>query len=681
MFRTLLIANRGEIACRVIRTARRMGLVTVATHSDADADAPHVRQAHRAVCIGAPPATESYLNIEALLAAAAKTDADAIHPGYGFLSENADFAAACEDAGRIFVGPSPEAIRAMGSKIEAKNRVAAAGTPVVPGYQGADQSPATLRAEAARIGFPLLVKASAGGGGKGMRLVEMEDELEAAVAAAQREAASAFGDDAVLLERYLTAPKHIEVQLLADRHGNTLHLFERDCSVQRRHQKVIEEAPGPTVTDELREAMGDAAIRAARAIGYRGAGTVEFIAEGDEFHFMEMNTRLQVEHPVTEMVVRVCQDGSEAPLDLVEWQLRIAAGEALPFAQEELAIRGHAVEARVYAENPKRRFLPSSGRLARVAFAGGDGVRVDAGVETGSDVPVHYDPMLAKVIAHGGDRMQAIERLGQALEGSELVGVEHNIAYLRRVLAHSDFRGGDYTTRLAEVHAAGLTPSPSSFAPVIAAIARLGGDGDPSAPDPWAVDPWAADPWAAKDAFRLNLPREQSFTVRQGRDRVSVSLRFAAVGALEATLSPAKGDSQTWLLDAIRVADDTFEARVEHEDGTTEGLAARLLRRGEDIFVTQSGDTERIAFGSSDPGAFGAVGNPAGRIVAPMPGQIASVSVRSGDRVKLDQPLLTLEAMKMEHSIRAPAAGTVKEVLCETGDRVDEGAELIVLDS
>ena len=480
MFRTLLVANRGEIACRVIRTARRMGLVTVATHSEADADAPHVRQAHRAVCIGAAPATESYLNIEALLAAAAKTDADAIHPGYGFLSENADFAAACEDAGRIFVGPSPEAIRAMGSKIEAKNRVAAAGTPVVPGYQGADQSPATLRAEAARIGFPLLVKASAGGGGKGMRLVEMEDELEAAVAAAQREAASAFGDDAVLLERYLTAPKHIEVQLLADRHGNTLHLFERDCSVQRRHQKVIEEAPGPTVTDELRGAMGDAAIRAARAIDYRGAGTVEFIAEGDEFHFMEMNTRLQVEHPVTEMVVRVCQDGSEAPLDLVEWQLRIAAGEALPFAQEELAIRGHAVEARVYAENPKRRFLPSSGRLARVAFAGGDGVRVDAGVETGSDVPVHYDPMLAKVIAHGGDRMQAIERLGQALEGSELVGVEHNIAYLRRVLAHSDFRGGDYTTRLAEVHAAGLTPSPSSFAPVIAAIARLAvGDGDP----------------------------------------------------------------------------------------------------------------------------------------------------------------------------------------------------------
>ena len=666
MFRTLLVANRGEIACRVIRTARRMGLVTVAVHSEADADAPHVRQAHRAVCIGAPPATESYLNIDALLAAVRKTDADAIHPGYGFLSENADFAAACEGGGRIFVGPSPEAIRAMGSKIEAKNRVAAAGTPVVPGYQGEDTSPATLRAEAARIGFPLLVKASAGGGGKGMRLVENEGELEGAVAAARREAASAFGDDAVLLERYLTAPKHIEVQLLADTHGNTLHLFERDCSVQRRHQKVIEEAPGPTVTGELRGAMGDAAIRAARAIHYRGAGTVEFIAEGGEFHFMEMNTRLQVEHPVTEMVVRVCQDGREVPLDLVEWQLRIAAGEALPFAQEELAIRGHAVEARVYAENPKRRFLPSSGRLARVAFAGGDGVRVDAGVETGSAVPVHYDPMLAKVIAHGGDRAQAIERLDRALADSELAGVEHNVAYLRRVLAHADFRGGDYTTRLAEVHAADLTPSPSRFAALIAAIARLGGEG--------------GDPWA-KDAFRLNLPREQSFAVRQGRDRVEVSVRFAAAGAIEATRNPAKGESETWLLDAIVVGDDTFEARVQQEEGSTQALTARLLRRGDDIFVTQAGDTERITFASKDAGAFGTVGDPAGRILAPMPGQIAAVAVKSGDRVQPDQPLLTLEAMKMEHSIRAPAAGTVKEVLCKAGDRVEEGTELVALES
>ena len=355
MFTTLLVANRGEIACRVIRTARRMGLVTVAVHSEADAGAPHVRQADRSVCIGPAPATESYLNIGALLDAAAKTGAEAIHPGYGFLSENADFASACEEAGRIFVGPTPAAIRSMGSKIEAKQRVAAAGTPVVPGYQGEDQSLATLRTEAERIGFPLLVKASAGGGGKGMRLVESAGELEDSVAAAQREAASAFGDDAVLLERYLTAPKHIEVQLLADTHGNVLHLFERDCSVQRRHQKVIEEAPGPTVTEELRQAMGDAAIRAARAIDYRGAGTVEFIAQDGEFHFMEMNTRLQVEHPVTEMVVRARLDGTEAALDLVEWQLRIAAGEALLFAQQDLRIRGHAVEARVYAENPKRR--------------------------------------------------------------------------------------------------------------------------------------------------------------------------------------------------------------------------------------------------------------------------------------------------------------------------------------
>ena len=667
MFTTLLVANRGEIACRVIRTARRMGLVTVAVHSEADAGAPHVRQADRSVCIGPAPATESYLNIGALLDAAAKTGAEAIHPGYGFLSENADFASACEEAGRIFVGPTPAAIRSMGSKIEAKQRVAAAGTPVVPGYQGEDQSLATLRTEAERIGFPLLVKASAGGGGKGMRLVESAGELEDSVAAAQREAASAFGDDAVLLERYLTAPKHIEVQLLADTHGNVLHLFERDCSVQRRHQKVIEEAPGPTVTEELRQAMGDAAIRAARAIDYRGAGTVEFIAQDGEFHFMEMNTRLQVEHPVTEMVVRARLDGTEAALDLVEWQLRIAAGEALPFAQEDLRIRGHAVEARVYAENPKRRFLPSSGRLAHVGFADGEGVRVDAGVETGSDVPVHYDPMLAKVIAHGADRGEAIGRLDRALAGSEVVGVEHNIAYLRRVLAHEEFRGGRFTTRLAEDHADDLTPEASPLAPVIAALARLAGEG--------------ADPWATRDAFRLNLPHEQSFSVRQGRERATVSLRFEPGGAVAATLTPAKGEPTTSSLDAIRVADGSFSARAQHEDGTSETLAARLVRRGDDIYVTQSGDTERIAFASRDAGAYGTIGDPAGRIVAPMPGQIAAVAVKSGDRVKLDQPLLTLEAMKMEHSIRAPAAGTVKQVLVAPGDRVEEGTELIVLDS
>ncbi len=475
----------------------------------------------------------------------------------GFLSENADFAAACEEAGRIFVGPSPGAIRAMGSKIQAKNRVAAAGAPVVPGYQGKDQSLATLRVEAERIGFPLLVKASAGGGGKGMRLVANAGELESALAAAQREAASAFGDDAVLLERYLATPKHIEVQLLADTHGNTLHLFERDCSVQRRHQKVIEEAPAPTVTPQLRQAMGDAAIRAARAIDYRGAGTVEFIVQDGEFHFMEMNTRLQVEHPVTEMVARVCRDGTETAIDLVEWQLRIAAGKALPFAQEDLAVRGHAVEARVYAENPRRRFLPSSGRLAHVAFAAGDGVRVDAGVETGSDVPAHYDPMLAKVIARGGDRAEAVARLNHALASCEMVGVEHNIAYLRRVLAHPEFLGGDYTTRLAEVHAGDLTPEANPLAPVIAAIARIAGNG--------------SDPWSVRDAFRLNLPHEQSFAVRQGRDRATVSPRFQPGSAVDATANPAKGKPRTWRLDGIVVEEGRFRARAhgEGDEGET----------------------------------------------------------------------------------------------------------------
>ncbi|MEQ9005773.1 MAG: biotin carboxylase N-terminal domain-containing protein, partial [Pseudomonadales bacterium] len=388
MLKTLLIANRGEIACRIVRTARAMGIRTVAVYSDADVDAMHVRAADAALRIGPAPARDSYLDVDAVLAAARAAGADAVHPGYGFLSENADFAAACEAVGLIFVGPTAAAIRAMGSKIEAKRLVAAAGAPVVPGYQGDDQDDDRLRQEADGIGYPLLIKASAGGGGKGMRRVDAPEDFAAALAAARREAAAAFGDDRMLLERYLTAPKHLEVQILADGQGRVLHLFERDCSVQRRHQKVIEEAPGPTVTEALRAGLGDAAVRAARAIDYRGAGTVEFIAEGERFYFMEMNTRLQVEHPVTEAITG---------LDLVAWQLRIAAGEPLDFDQDAVTCRGHAVEVRVYAENARRGFLPATGRLARVAFPGG--VRVDAGVETGDEVGVHYDPMLAKIIA------------------------------------------------------------------------------------------------------------------------------------------------------------------------------------------------------------------------------------------------------------------------------------------
>ena len=459
MIRTLLIANRGEIACRVIRTARRMGIETVAVYSDADAHAPHVRQAGRGDPHRSAPATRSYLDIDAVMAAVAATGADAVHPGYGFLSENADFAEACAAAGCIFVGPTAAAIRAMGSKIQAKKLVLEAGTPVVPGYLGDDQSAETLAERAQDVGFPLLIKASAGGGGKGMRLVTDAAGFGAALDGARREARSAFGDDRVLLERFLARPKHIEVQVLADTHGSTLYLFERDCSVQRRHQKVVEEAPAPTVDPELRARMGAAAVRAARAIDYVGAGTVEFICEGGKFYFMEMNTRLQVEHPVTEAILG---------LDLVEQQLRVAAGEALTFAQGDLAIRGHAIEARVYSENVRRNFLPSTGTLHRVVWP--HTVRVDTGVETGAEIGVHYDPMMAKIIAHGADRAAAVVALREALRQTEIVGVEHNVPYLRNVLAHDAFLDGTYTTGLAEdeasgAYAGGRTPERSGGRP------------------------------------------------------------------------------------------------------------------------------------------------------------------------------------------------------------------------
>ena len=449
MFDSLLIANRGEIAVRVLRTAKRLGIRTIAVHSDADADALHVQLADEAVRIGPPAARESYLNRDALLCAVRASGAAAVHPGYGFLSENADFAAAVEQEGVVFVGPPAEAIRSMGSKIEAKRLAAAAGAPVVPGYAGDDQSTGTLAREAERIGYPVLVKASLGGGGRGMRVVAQAEDLADALAGAKREAMAAFADDALLLERYLAAPKHIEIQILADATGRTLSLFERDCSVQRRHQKVIEEAPAPTVDSATRRAMGEAAVAAARAVGYVGAGTVEFVVEDDAFYFLEMNTRLQVEHPVTEAILG---------LDLVEWQLRIADGQCLEFGQDELTVTGHAIEARLYAESPRTTtrggitFLPSTGELHLVSFPGG--VRVDTGVRTGSEVTAHYDPLLAKVIAHGDDRAQAIALLRAALRDTGLAGVEHNVPWLLRVLDQPAFVAGTYTTAtVAEANA------------------------------------------------------------------------------------------------------------------------------------------------------------------------------------------------------------------------------------
>ncbi len=645
MIRTLLIANRGEIACRVIRTARRMGIETVAVYSDADAHAPHVRQADEAIRIGPAPATRSYLDIDAVLAAVAATGADAVHPGYGFLSENVDFAAACAAAGCIFVGPTAAAIRAMGSKIQAKKLVLEAGTPVVPGYLGDDQSAETLAERAQDVGFPLLIKASAGGGGKGMRLVTDAAGFGAALDGARREARSAFGDDRVLLERFLARPKHIEVQVLADTHGSTLYLFERDCSVQRRHQKVVEEAPAPTVDPELRARMGAAAVRAARAIDYVGAGTVEFICEGGKFYFMEMNTRLQVEHPVTEAILG---------LDLVEQQLRVAGGEALTFAQDDLAIRGHAIEARVYSENVRRNFLPSTGTLHRVVWP--HTVRVDTGVETGAEISVHYDPMMAKIIAHGADRAAAVVALREALRQTEIVGVEHNVPYLRNVLAHDAFLDGTYTTGLAEDEAEALTPGDEPLSVLAAALALVAGVRD-------------AGPWSTADGFQTNLPREQRFVLRRGRKRLDIDVTRA-------------GDAFH-----VETPEGTFEARrVVFEDDHLHALvgnvrlSAAVYRIGSDVFVVKDGATERLQLRSLDVSDFRTVASTGGKVTAPMPGNIVAVSVAVGDRVKAGQTLVVLEAMKMEHNITAPGNGKVSALNAAIGERVEEGAELVVLD-
>ena len=646
MFKTLLVANRGEIACRVIRSARRLGIRTVAVYSDADAQGLHVEQADDAVRIGPAPAPQSYLDQDAIVAAIAASGADAVHPGYGFLSENADFAQAVSATGATFVGPSADAIRAMGGKIGAKALVAQAGTPVVPGYDGAEQDPHALANQAARIGFPVLIKASMGGGGKGMRQVDRAEDFAAALAGAKRESLAAFGDDTVLIERYLTAPKHIEIQILADTFGKTLSLFERDCSVQRRHQKVIEEAPAPTVGPELRSRMSDAAIRAARAVGYVGAGTVEFIAEGGDFHFMEMNTRLQVEHPVTEAILG---------LDLVEWQLRIAAGERIAFDQDDLAIDGHAVEARLYAENTRgKRFLPSTGTLQRVAFGE---ARVDTAIRDGTEVTVHYDPMLAKVIAHGATRAQAVARLDAALRATEIAGVEHNIAWLRNVLHHPQFASGTYTTRMAELHADELAPPENWGLSAAGVLGHVLAQGD-------------SDPWSRNDAFQINRAHEQTIRVRRNRKTLDISIVADRDHYVVHTPAGALR------FEDVELAHGQLSALVDGER-----MRAGLVHAGRDVFAMADGATERLTIVEADVGRFGRASERGGRVTAPMPGRIVSVSVAAGERVRADAVLVVLEAMKMEHSIRAPAAAAIAAVHCAVGDRVDEGVELVSLES
>ncbi|HTP48829.1 MAG TPA: acetyl/propionyl/methylcrotonyl-CoA carboxylase subunit alpha [Casimicrobiaceae bacterium] len=667
MFDKILIANRGEIACRVARTARRMGVRTVAVYSDADVGALHVSACDEAHRLGAPPPRESYLNGAAIIAIAKESGAQAIHPGYGFLSENEGFAAAVAAAGLVFVGPPPAAIRAMGSKSESKRIMAKAGVPVVPGYHGDDQEDVALAREASTIGFPVLIKASAGGGGKGMRVVERREDFAAALASARREAKASFGDDTVLLEKYLTAPRHIEMQVFADAHGGCVHLFERDCSVQRRHQKVLEEAPAPGMTAERRARMGAAAVAAAKAIGYVGAGTVEFIVEDTRdaqaaFYFMEMNTRLQVEHPVTEMVTG---------LDLVEWQLRVAAGERLPLPQERIELQGHAIEARIYAEDPERSFLPSIGRLVHLHVpAVSADVRVDTGVRAGDEISSYYDPMIAKLIVRGEDRREALRRLARALEDYQIVGVASNVAFLQRVVAHEAFTSGRIDTGLiARYHAALFppVPPPPTIVLAVAALAELARLRESAASEAkTSTDRWS--PWQAVDTWWLNTDEHAiRLGFESGGTTYPVELRAGAAGT-----SVAVGGRDYAASVESRGVDITVEFDGSHVEATVVAL-------GGERFVFCAGHGQRLRL--VDPLAHaGEVEHHGGHLSAPMSGTVIAVLVKPGDAVGKGATLLILEAMKMEHTIAAPGAGVVSAVNCRVGEQVQEGADLIDLD-
>jgi 3-methylcrotonyl-CoA carboxylase alpha subunit len=645
MFASVLIANRGEIACRIMRTAKRLGLRTIAVYSDADAGARHVRLADEAHRIGPAPATESYLSIEALIAAARASGAECIHPGYGFLAENAQFAEQCVAAGIAFVGPPPEAIRAMGLKDRAKILMQGAGVPVVPGYHGDRQEAKFLKEKAYEIGYPLMIKPVAGGGGKGMRKVERHADFDSALEGAQREARASFGDGQVLLERFVTAPRHVEMQIFADTHGHAIHLNERDCSLQRRHQKVIEEAPAPGMTAEVRAAMGAAAIEAARAVGYVGAGTVEFIADGsrglraDRFWFMEINTRLQVEHPVTEAVTG---------LDLVEWQLRIAAGEPLPLAQRNVRLDGHAIEARLYAEDPEQGFLPSTGRLIAFAPPQGEGIRVDAGVDPGDAVSPFYDPMIAKVIAHGATRAAALDRLSDALANTVAAGPRTNIGFLAALCATAEFRQGGVDTGFIDRHLATLTGGGGlDNAAVACGAARLiARDMARHAANRDAP----ASPWDATDGFQLSGTRTIPLRVLADGHAVTATAVFAASGV------------------TVQVEGVAAAADVRIIDAPD---AVYVLRHGRQTVVRHYDVAETAIAGRDADGV----------IRAPMHGKVLAVMVSPGEAVSKGHRVAIIEAMKMEHALTAPIDGTVGEVAAEAGWQVAEGAMILRIDA
>ncbi len=661
MFQKILIANRGEIACRVAATARRMAIRTVAVYSDADAHANHVRACDESVHLGGSAPKDSYLRWEKILEAAKATGAQAVHPGYGFLSENEDFARACAEAGLVFIGPPPSAIQAMGLKAESKQLMEKAGVPLVPGYHGKDQDPALLAREAERIGYPVLIKASAGGGGKGMRVVEKHADFAPALASCQREAINSFGDDAVLVEKYVQRPRHIEIQVFGDTHGNYVYLFERDCSVQRRHQKVLEEAPAPGMTEAMRREMGGAAVAAARAVKYVGAGTVEFIVEqrndgSMNFFFMEMNTRLQVEHPVTEAITG---------LDLVEWQLRVASGEPLPLKQEQLQINGHAIEARICAENPDNNFLPATGTLrvyrkpSATAFQRSR-VRIDDGVREGDAISPFYDSMIAKLIVHGATREEALARLDAALAQIHIVGVATNVQFLRGVLRTDSFAHAKLDTALIERERAVLFDQEPLGLPLAAAAAvvrTLLEERSQAAP---------SEPFARRDGWRGfgEYQRRFDFEFRGEAQQALLTYRrddslWLQVGGVEGALATGQFPSGEIELqfNGLRRTLNVYE-----EGATTHVFAAEGASRIVTLDpMAHAGDTHADA----------------GRLTAPMPGKVVSFAVKAGDKVSRGQALAVMEAMKMEHTIAAPADGTVEELLYLPGDQVAEGAELL----
>jgi 3-methylcrotonyl-CoA carboxylase alpha subunit len=651
-FRTLLIANRGEIACRVIRTAKSMGLRTVAVYSEADRGAMHVAMADEAVLLGPARARDSYLNIDRVIAAAHQSGAEAVHPGYGFLSESAEFAQACLDAGLVFVGPTADMIRAMGSKSGSKMLMEKAGVPLVPGYHGEAQDEATLAKSADKIGFPVLVKASAGGGGRGMRIVGSAGELAAAIVSAKREAKAAFGDDRMLIEKFVQNPRHIEVQIIGDSHGNLLSLFERECTLQRRHQKVIEEAPSPTLDAKQRETVCAAARKAAAAVNYVGAGTIEFVSDGKDVFFIEMNTRLQVEHPVTELITGI---------DLVEWQLRVAFGEKLPLTQDDIKLDGHAIEARVYAENPHKNFMPSVGKIRTWRMPEpSNGLRIDAGYREGDAVSPHYDAMLAKVIAWAPNRDAAIERLNRGLEESDVRGIVSNIPFLAALVTHPDVRANAIDTGFIERELKNLTPAAPAPGDLelCAAVTAIFGD------EAHAVRAEADSPWRTAGWMPVGR-RQRVFMFRHGQGAEQEIVLHYGNG-------PAK-----WSIGEREFA-FSFSSTGDHGfDLTLDGMKSQVVAiiEGHELYVrTRNGrfDLHWVdPFGGDDEEQVGE-----DKIVAPLPGTVVALLAEVGARLEKGAPILTLEVMKMEQTLRAPFAGVLKAIKCKVGDIVQEGVEL-----